>query len=61
MFQISSFQENVPNDAAEPAASRICLFLSPFLRESGGRGGGGGTVPFTMLVILTLGSNFPIS
>jgi hypothetical protein len=34
--QNSSFQENVPNDAAEPAASRRCLFPSPFLRESGG-------------------------
>ncbi len=34
--EISSFQENVPNDAAEPAASRICLFPSPFLRERGG-------------------------
>ena len=34
----SNFQENVPYDAAEPAASRTCLFPSPFLRESG-RGG----------------------
>jgi hypothetical protein len=31
----SSFQENVPNDVAEPAASRTCIFSSPFLRESG--------------------------
>ncbi len=32
----SSFQENVPYDVAEPAASKICLFPSPFLRKSGG-------------------------
>ena len=32
----SSFQENVPYDVVESAASRICLFPSPFLRESGG-------------------------
>ena len=31
-----SFQENVSNDAAGPAASIICLFPSPFIGESGG-------------------------
>ena len=38
IYRITSvkFQENVPYDAAEPAASRTCLFPSPFLRESGG-------------------------
>ena len=34
----SSFQENVPFDAAGPAASNICLFTSPFLRKIGGDG-----------------------
>ena len=32
----SKFHENVPYDAAEPAASRIYLFPSPFLMKSGG-------------------------
>jgi len=34
----SNFRENISNDAAEPAASRTCLFPSPFLRERGGDG-----------------------
>jgi hypothetical protein len=31
-------QENALNVAADPAASRTCIFPSPFLRESGGGG-----------------------
>ncbi len=33
------FPRKRTNDAAEPAASRICLFPSHFLRESGGDDG----------------------